>query len=240
MRERLTKGIFFGLVGNILFVAFMIVCYIFYETYEAKSGLSIFLEALAYSCEFAGFGILLYSDWLLSSSVRMRSLMKFAFTAYIIFEAVMMFLEINSFRFESFYKPYSLVLAIVHSIISATACFAFLQLDPDRVCLEVMITVCVGMILGGMLGNIMGIRVYFSIAVNAVSMAVLFYSLKFMLQREMIEIDCHGDRARVAEYSSDFMFKEHNNDTPENAPKKETLPDKNDSDEDKNNTEENS
>ena len=38
------------------------------------------------------------------------------------------------------------------------------------------------------------------------ALTVLFASLKYMMKREMIEIDCHGDRARVAEYNSNTFF----------------------------------
>ena len=100
MHERLDKGIFLGIVGNILFILFGFICYLFYVSYEYKSLLSKVLEALAYIAEFSGFIILIYAGWLMFSAVRMRSWLKFGFSAYIVLEAVMMFLEINTTSFS--------------------------------------------------------------------------------------------------------------------------------------------
>ncbi len=205
MHERLTKGFIFGLIGNVLFVAFGVICYIYYITYDSESAFSRIMEALAYITEFSGFAILVYSCWLMFSAMRERKMMKISFPVYLVLEAVMMYLEINAADFE-FYKPYSLPLAIVHSIISAAVCFAFLQLDPDKKELEFMIIVCVGIMLGGMMGNIIGIRIYFSIIANAVGFSILFYSINRMLKNETIEIDCHGDSVFAAEYNSNTIF----------------------------------
>lgn len=202
MRERLSKALSLGFLGNVLFILFGFICYIYYLTYNSDSAVSKFLELLAYLVEFTGFGMLVFSDYLLSVAVRMRKLMKIAYGAYIVVEVLLMIIELNSFTFRSFYDPYSLILAIVHAVFSGVVCLSFLQLDPDKPRYEAVIIVCIGIIFGGMLGNVMGIRIYFSIIVNAVSFAVMFFMIKFLLTREEIEIDCHGDRARVAEYKS--------------------------------------
>lgn len=201
MHEKLDKGLFFGLIGNILFVAFGLICALYYFTYNSTALYSRILETVAYCTEFMAFGLLVYSDALLSISLRLRRLLKFSYTAYIILEALMMVLELNSARLD-FYRPYSLVLSIVHAIISGAACFAFLQLDPDKNKYEITVVVCIGIIFFGMLGTIFGIRVYFSILLNAVSFSLLFGMIRFLLSREEIEIDCYGDRARVAVYKS--------------------------------------
>lgn len=203
MHEKLSKGLTFGLVGNILFVVFSVICYIYYATYDYESAFSKFLEITAYLCEFTGFGFLVFSDYLITVTTRMRKTLKIAFPIYIAMEAVMMFLELNSYKFE-FYKPYSFALAIVHSIVSAAICFTFLQLDPYKNKFEAVIIICIGIILGGMFGNLLGIRIYFSILTNAIAFTLLFVAIKYLLKREEIEIDCHGDRARVAEYKGLF------------------------------------
>ena len=210
MHERLNKGIFLGILGNVLFIVFGLVCYLFYISYSSGSIHSKILEILAYAIEFAGFIVLIYSSRLMFSAIRMRSWLKLGFSAYIVLEAVMMFLEINTSRF-SFYEPYSLGLAVIHSILSAAVCFSFIQFDPDKPKLEVVVIVCTGIMLGGMFGNIMGIRVYFSIISNAVGFAILFAAVRYLLKREEIEIDCHGDKARVSEYSSSTFFGETGN-----------------------------
>ncbi|MBQ9898497.1 MAG: hypothetical protein IJM44_03465 [Ruminococcus sp.] len=206
MHKTLSRGLTAGLIGNILFVLFAFVCFIFYKSYVPDSTGSNTLEVIAYLCLFSGFGMLIFSDVCICRTVRMRQWLKFGFTAYIVMEALMMYLELNSYKYESFYEPYSLMLAILHAVFSAAICLTFVSLDPDKKCLEVMVIITIGMILCGMLGNLMGIRIYFSILTNAVALTVLFASLKYMMKREMIEIDCHGDRARVAEYNSNTFF----------------------------------
>lgn len=206
-QEKLTKGIFFGLIGNLLFVMFGVIAFIYYHSYSHDSFLSKTLEALAYSVEFLAFGLLLYADWLLIKSIRLRRLLKISFTCYIILEAVMMVLELNFFRLD-FYEPYSLPLAIIHTVVSAMACFAFLQLDPDNVRWEVAVSICFTLILIGMLGYIFDVRVYFSIITNAIGFTVLFSAMKFFREREQLEIDCYGDRAKEAVFNSSTLFDE--------------------------------
>ena len=119
----------------------------------------------------------------------------------------MMILELNAYKIEA-YEPYSLALAIVHAVVSGMVCFAFLLLDPDNVKWEVAIGACFTLIIAGMLGNILGVRIYFSIITNAVGFSALFASMKFFRDRGQIEIDCYGDRANAAEFSSSTLFAE--------------------------------
>lgn len=205
MQEKLTKGIFFGLIGNILFVVFGLVCLLYYYTYNAEGIFSRIIEAIAYMVEFMGFGLLIYADYLLIASLRLRRMLKVSFSAYIVLEAMMMFLELNAYNF-SFYQPYSLTLAIVHAVVSAMACFAFLQLDPDNTKYEIAIIICIALILAGMLGNILGVRIYFSIMASALGFVILFGAIHYLRNREEIEIDCYGDRANVAVYNSSTLF----------------------------------
>ncbi len=204
MQEKLNKGIWFGMLGNVAFVVFGLVCLVFYYTYDGGI-VSRILEAVAYGVEIIGFGLLIYSDYLLIASARFRRLMKISFTAYIILEALMMIMELNSGSL-AFYKPYSLPLAIVHAVVSAAACFSFLQLDADNTKFEVVIVAAIAAILAGMFGNILGVRIYFSIIINALSFSFLFGSIIYMRKRGDIDIDCYGDRARVAEFSSESLF----------------------------------
>lgn len=206
-QEKLTKGIFFGLIGNLLFVAFGLICLIYYYTYVKESLFSRIIEILAYCTEVMGFGLLLYADWLLIKSIRLRRLLKVSFSAYVLLEAVMMILELNAYRVDA-YEPYSLALAIVHAVVSGLVCFSFLQLDPDNVKWEIAIGACFTLIIAGMLGNILGIRVYFSIITNAVGFSLLFAAMKFFRDRDQIEIDCYGDRANPVEFSSSTLFDE--------------------------------
>ncbi|MBR6984885.1 MAG: hypothetical protein IKH75_15420 [Ruminococcus sp.] len=205
MHERLKTGFNLGLTGNILFLFFGLTCLLYYHTYEDGSGFSNVLEVIAYIIEVCGFIALAISAFCIATSARMRTLMKVCYSIYILLEAVMMFLELNAYEFNSFYHPFSLGLAIVHAAFSGFVCFTFLQLDPDKTALEVVIIVCIGIIFGGMLGNIMGIRIYFSIITNAVSYSLLFFRILSLQDNGDIEIDCYGDKATVTEYRSEFF-----------------------------------
>ncbi|WP_297960534.1 hypothetical protein [uncultured Ruminococcus sp.] len=204
MHERLYKGLKACMIGNLLFLLFSVVCLIYYATFEDGSAVSKILELIAYGCEFGGFALLIWGDWLIASSIRFRNLMKLCFTLYIVLESVMMILELNSYKF-SFYKPYSLALAIAHAAVSGFVCLTFLQLETDKKPLERSVIICAAIIFAGMLGNILGLRIYFSIMVNGIAYALMFFLIMRLIKREEIEVDCHGDRARVAEYKSTFF-----------------------------------
>ncbi len=62
MQEKLNKGIWFGMLGNVAFVVFGLVCLVFYYTYDGGI-VSRILEAVAYGVEIIGFGLLIYSDY---------------------------------------------------------------------------------------------------------------------------------------------------------------------------------
>ena len=140
----------------------------------------------------------------MSTAMRFRKMMKICITIYIFVEVLMMIMELNSFRLH-FYQPYSLLLAMVHSAFSGLTCLTFLQLDPDKKKLELFTIISVAIMFCGMLGNIIGIRIYFSIIVNSVAFALMFFSVRRLIAREDIEVDCHGDKARVAEFTSKIV-----------------------------------
>lgn len=195
MQKKMSFGLKLGFIGNALFVAFAIVTYIYYILYyETFHFIVKFLEILAYACDISGFLVLLLAAYFMASTIKRRRTMKIAFFIYILAEAFMMICELNSFEVRSFYDPYSHTLAIVHSIVAAFVCFSFLELDKDNRRLETLIIICVGIILGGMFGNVLGIRLYFGVFINAVSFTLLFGMLVNMLKKERLNIECYGER----------------------------------------------
>lgn len=204
MHEKLSKGLTFGLLGNVFFILFSLVCFAYYKIFGGEGIVVPFIEVIAYVCEAAGFVFMMLAVININRTVRMRLWLKISFPLYIAMELILMLLELNSYRIE-FYKPYSLLLAIVHSVISAAVCFCFYSFDTGKKELEITIIVSVAVILSGMLGNIIGFRIYFSILINALAYLVMFSSIKWLFARGAIEIDCHGDKARVTEYKSTFF-----------------------------------
>lgn len=217
MHKKLTFGLKFGLIGNLLFILFAIFAFWYYRIYDPDSKFCRFLELLTYATLIAGFVSLVISDVLMCISVRMKTVIKAAYTLYIIMEAAIMYCELNMYKVMEFYEPYSLKLAIVHAMLSAVVCFAFVYLDPYKTQFEVTVIICIGVILGGMFGNIMGIRVYFSVLVNAFAYTGLFAAMLKMSRLEIIEIDCYGDSARVAEYKSVIYEEEEEDTSPEKS-----------------------
>ena len=100
MRERLTSSFFFGLIGNLLFLGFAFVCMIYHVTYKADSGFTQLLAGIAYIVEFCGFALLMFTDYLIWNAVRDRKFLKIGFSVYIVLEAVMMVLELNSYKID--------------------------------------------------------------------------------------------------------------------------------------------
>ena len=204
MRKNLLICFYFAPFGNIAFILFAIVCFIYYYAFGSIGIIVKSIEITAYVFEGIGFIMNLISAVYFFRTVRARLPMKIGYCVYIIAELVMMILELNSYRI-SFYEPYSLPLAIIHSLFSAGICFTFLLLEPKTTCLEVMVTISVAIMFFGMMGNIFGIRIYFSILTNAFAYVLLFGSVIFFIRQERIEIDCYGDKARVARYKSTFF-----------------------------------
>ena len=215
MHKKLKLGLTLGLMGNAFFVLFALLCLWFYTVYTPNSGFAKFLEVIAYISLISGFICLAGSEFFMWKTMRMRLWLKISFALYILMEVFMMYCELHSYEVMNFYDPYSLKLAIVHSVLSAAVCFMFVYLDPYKTPYEVLIILCIGLILGGMFGNLIGIRIYFSILMNAVAFLILFIGIQQMIKREIIEIDCYGDRARVAEYRSVFFEEEVDDDEDE-------------------------
>lgn len=203
MHEKLNGAILFAIIGNALFLLFAVICMIYYKTYTS-SVLSDILGAIDYTAEFIGFALLAFADYIIFTTVRGRKPMKLAFSGYILFEAIMMFLELNSYKFK-FYAPYSIGLAIFHALVSGVVCFSFLSLEKDNKKLESLVIICTDIILGGMLGKVIGIRIYFSILVNAISFTLFFAGLRWLISRDELYIECHGDNANSVEYKSEFF-----------------------------------
>ena len=204
MNKHLPTCFKFGLAGNIFFVLFGIICMIYYAAFGDTNVIILPIEFAAYTCEVLGFIFIILTFVWFSRYLRHRLIMKISFSFYILMELVLMVIELNSYKFE-FYEPYSVVLAIVHSIISAAVCFSFLSLDPTRVKFEMVIIATCAFILVGMIGGIINIRIYFGIIINALAYIFLFASIIYMLNHERLDIDCKGDKAKVSEYRSTFF-----------------------------------
>lgn len=207
MQAKLSRALTLGIIGNGLFILFFLVSLLYHHlfTSAASEGLIKTIEVLAYFIEVAGFTVLVIADYFICSAVRMRAVTKTAFSLYLAMEAFFMFCELNGFMVKNFYNPYSLGLYIVHVLASAAACFTFVYFDPYKSKFELLVIGSIVIMLAGLFGNYMGIRIYFSIIANALAYIVMFSGMIIMRKREIIEIDCHGDHAREVRYKSGFF-----------------------------------
>lgn len=207
MQAKLSRALTLGIIGNGLFILFLLTSLLYHHlfTSDASAGFIKIIEITAYFIEISGFAVLVISDYFICSAVRMRKTTKIAFSLYLAMEALLMFCELNGLTVRKFYNPYSLWLYIIHVLASAAVCFTFVYFDPYKQKFELLIIGSIVIMLAGLFGNYMGVRIYFSIIANALAYIVLFFGMKIMLKREIIEIDCHGDRAREVRYKSGFF-----------------------------------
>lgn len=207
MQAKLSRAITLGIIGNGLFILFLLVSLLYNRlfTSDINSGLLKLIEVTAYIIEVSGFAVLVMADYFICSAVKMCKLPKVTFSLYLAMEALFMFCELNGYLVRNFYAPYSLGLYIIHVLASAAVCFTFVYFDPYKSKFELLIIGSIVIILAGLFGNYMGVRIYFSIIANALAYIVLFTGMKIMLKREIIEIECHGDRTNEVKYKSGFF-----------------------------------
>ena len=192
-----------GRLGNILFVAFIIVCLIYYYSLAKYGHFFIPFEIVAYALETGGFAFFTVSVIWLDKLVRARTWMKILLPFYIVVEAFLMLLEFNFVPFlRNYYNGLSLGLIIAHALFSGIIAFSLLQLDPQNKKMQVVVGITVCITLSGMLPGIAGYRVYASILINAFAYIVFFSIMHRLIQTEELEIDCHGDNARVTEFTT--------------------------------------
>ena len=208
MHAKLSKAFTLGIIGNGLFLLFLLMSLLYHQIFNSSVP-ELFvklLEVLAYFVEIGGFAVLIIADYFICSSVRSRKAPKIAFSLYLAMEAFFIFCELNGLLVQNFYKPYSLALYIVHVLASVAVCFTFVYFDPYKKPLELLVIGCIVVILAGLFGNYMDVRIYFSIVANALAFLLMFAGMKIMIKREMIEIECYGDRTRqVKKYKSEFF-----------------------------------
>ena len=208
-------------IGNILFVVFIIISLIYYSVNPQNRVAHIAFETIAYGTETFGFVFFSLAVIWLDRLVRARGVMKVLLLVYIVTEVVLMLLEFK-FIFPNAYNGLSLPLTICHSIFSAGVAFSMLSLDTASRKMEAFIIVTCTIMLAGMFLGLAGYRVYASILINAFAYIFFTTAVLYELRLEEISIDCYGDQAKVAKFSS-TMF----TDTPlmveKPEKKKETL-----------------
>lgn len=193
-----------GLIGNILFVVFIVICLIYYYSLSSKGNYVIPFEIVAYIVEMGGFAFFSLSVIWLDRLVRARGLMKVLLIVYILVEVLLMLLEFQLLPFIP-YNGLSLPLVVIHAVFSAGVGITLLMLDPKNTKLQWIVGFTCALMLAGMLFGIAGYGVYVSILVNAFAYIFFFAVMRRQVQLEEMDIDCYGDRAQQTEFSSTFF-----------------------------------
>lgn len=193
-----------GLIGNICFVVFIVICLIYYYTFSESGTFRLGFDIAAYIVEFTGFGLMALAIAGICVTVRQRGLMKTLLSVYVCGEVFLMLLDFDFIHLD-IYNGRSNLLIILHAILSALVGFSFLSLDPKRRRLEILVGIAVSIMLAGMFSAVLNLRVYGSVLMNAFAYIFFFAALRFYYDRDEIEIDCYGDRAKVQEYKSTFF-----------------------------------
>lgn len=208
-----------GRTANILFVVFIVICLIYYYSLARRGTFVIPFEIVAYIVETSAFVLFTLSVIWMDRLVRARGLMKILMLVYIVVEVVLMLLEFH-FLPWTHYNGLNMWLTVAHSIFSGIVALSLLQLDPHNRKLQIIIILTSTVIFAGMFLGIAGYRVYGSILLNAIAYIVFYSVMCRQVQLEEMDIDCYGDRATTATYTS-TMFA----DSPllEEKPEKEKL-----------------
>lgn len=204
MHPRLKRCFSCGQYANILFLLFTLCAAIYYYMIERRAVEMVSLEIAAYTIETCGFVFMLFSLINFYKIVRHRYIMKTAMLIYLLAEVSIMIMDFNADKIP-FFETGSMALNIGHSIFSAAICFTYLSLEPKNPGLEAAIIISEVIILAGMFGVIFNLHVYVSLFANSIAYVVFFSIVRFLHAQERIMVDCHGDRARVTKYRSDFF-----------------------------------
>ena len=196
-----------GLIANILFVAFIIICLIYYYSLAKFGKYVIPFEIVAYGTDAMGFALFTLGVVWMDKLMRARTLLKVLMPLYITMEVVLMLLEFNLLPFIP-YNGLALSSLIIHALLSAGISLTMLQLNPQSRRVQVIVAVTTMIILAGMLPGIAGYRVYASVLINAFAYIFFFAAMRRQLVNEEVEIDCHGDRAKVTSFSTTMFSDE--------------------------------
>jgi len=195
-----------GLIGNILFVVFIIVCLIYYYSLAKRGNYVIPFEILAYVIEASAFAFFTLSVIWMDRLVRARAVMKVLMLVYIVVEVILMLLEFQLVPFVN-YNGISIPLILIHVLFSAGVAFSLLMLEPQNTKLQWIVGITCVIMLSGMFLGLAGYGVYTTILLNAFAYIFFYTAMQNQLRLEEVEVDCYGDRAEQKEFSS-TMFAE--------------------------------
>ncbi|MCQ2416599.1 MAG: hypothetical protein MJ071_02170 [Oscillospiraceae bacterium] len=192
-----------GIIANLLFIAFIIVCLVYYYSFSKfeLGALYVLYEIVAYTIETTAFVLFTLGVYWLDRLVRARGVMKVLLISYIVVEVVLMLFEFQ-FLPWTFYNGMSPILIVGHVIFSAAVSYSLLMLEPGNKKVQMIVAVTSIIILAGMFFVLNKSRVYSSILLNAGAYVFFFTAMLRQLEKEDVRIDCHGDQAEEKSFTS--------------------------------------
>jgi len=195
-----------GILSNGLFILFIVVCLIYYDIYLKTEIQSDIVEGIAYGLEALGFILMCVYIIGFIGKLRDRKLLKGALIVYYITELCIILMDFNFLDIEDAYNPSSKILIISHAVFSGLVCFSHITLDPQKLSMQIATAVCTIVTLMGTFCIVYGTRVYVSILINSIAYVIYYSWVLYLVSRESVYIDCHGDVIPEAHYSSKDFF----------------------------------
>lgn len=197
INPKLKRCLISGLAGNALFIAFILLCLVYYAVLD---GYNIVVEIFLYAVEISGFVLFIFSDILLYRTLQGKTLIKASMFIYTLAELVLMLLELGIWQ-PAFYDGMQKTFVIVHAVFSVFIMLTFLAVDSGNRSMEItVIASCVIIVLG-----VLGYRVYISMLFNAAAIIFAYGSMLFNVSHEKVSIFCKGDIVVSRKYKSSFF-----------------------------------
>lgn len=193
-----------GLASNLSFIIFIIITMIYYSYYLHTGKILPVVEIIAYSIEIIGFMLMILAAIGYCVKLRFRLSLKIAMVLYFLVEFIIMICDFHLIDAEEFYSPASKGLIIFHCVFSAIVAMFYMQLDSQKNCMQVSAAVTAVIMMLASFSIVFEVRVYASVLVNSFAYVFMYGSVLFYDKREMIDVDCHGDVAKVYEYNGFF------------------------------------
>jgi hypothetical protein len=193
-----------GIVSNIFFFLFIILAIYYRELFLQFGEPNPVLEAIAWSCEAAGFLLMAISVTIICVRVQDCKFTKKMMILYLFVESIVMFLDFK-FIDTPWFDTFSIPLIIGHAIFSALACYSYSAFDPYSKLYKFFVILASMISLGGMLWLVFGYQIYFSVLTNCGAYLMLFIATSMLYRLEIIEVPCNGDPVNVVETKSIFF-----------------------------------
>lgn len=195
-----------GILGNSMFIVFIIVCMIYYDIYLHTEIQSAVVEIIAYCLEAIGFilmAIYIVGFW---GKLHDRMFLKVSLSIYFITELCIILMDFNFLDIKDAYNPSSKILIISHAIFSGIVCFSHITFDKNQISMQIATAVATVITLAGVFCIAYDTRVYISILINAAAYVIYYTWVLFLVNTERVYIDCYGDIVEDVHYSSKDFF----------------------------------